>query len=156
MIKYIKGDILDVTEGIIVQQVNCFGVMGAGLAKQIRDKWPSVYNSYQDRVHYSPNNKDLLGMTVWNRVDTNLFVASIFGQYDYGHGVKFTNYPALFKGIDYVFGLAETDQITVYIPKGLGCGLAGGNWDFVEAYLYDLDELFDNKVNIVIVEKDPT
>ena len=78
MIKYIKGDILDVTEGFIVQQVNCFGVMGAGLAKQIRDKWPSVYNRYQDRVYYSTNNEDLLGMTVWNRVDTNLFVASIF------------------------------------------------------------------------------
>lgn len=38
MVKYIKGDILNVTEGIIVQQVNCKGVMGAGLAKQIRDK----------------------------------------------------------------------------------------------------------------------
>lgn len=154
MIKYIKGDILNVTEGIIVQQVNCFGVMGAGLAKQIRDKWPSVYNSYQDRVHYSPNNKDLLGMTVWNRVNTNLFIASIFGQYDYGYGAKFTNYPALFKGIDYIFGLAETDQATIYIPKGLGCGLAGGNWDFVEAYLHDLDYMFDNKIKIVIVEKE--
>ena len=154
MIKYIKGDILDVTEGIIVQQVNCFGVMGAGLAKQIRDKWPSVYNRYQDRVHYSPNNEDLLGMTIWNRVDTNLFVASIFGQYDYGHGTKFTVYPALFKGLDYVLGMAETDQIPVYIPKGLGCGLAGGNWDFVEAYIKDLDYMFKNKISITIVEKE--
>lgn len=109
MIKYIKGDILDVTEGVIIQQVNCFGVMGAGLAKQIRDKWPSVYDRYQERVYYSPNNEDLLGMTVWNRVDTDLFVASIFGQYDYGHGAKFTIYPALFKGLDYVFGEAEVD-----------------------------------------------
>ena len=154
MIKYIKGDILDIAEGIIVQQVNCFGVMGAGLAKQIRDKWPSVYNRYQDRVHYSPNNEDLLGMTIWNRVDTNLFVASIFGQYDYGHGTKFTVYPALFKGLDYVLGMAETDQIPVYIPKGLGCGLAGGNWDFVEAYIKDLDYMFKNKISITIVEKE--
>ena len=156
MVKYIKGDILNVTEGIIVQQVNCFGVMGAGLAKQIRDKWPSVYNRYQDRIYYSPNNEDLLGMTVWNRVDTNLFVASIFGQYDYGHGAKFTIYPALFKGLDYVFGMAETDQIPIYIPKGLGCGLAGGNWDFVEVYIKDLDCMFKNKISILIVEKDLT
>ena len=119
MVKYIKGDILNVTEGIIVQQVNCKGVMGAGLAKQIRDKWPSVYDRYLDKVYYSPKNEDLLGTTAWNKVDTNLFVASIFGQYDYGHGTKFTIYPALFKGLDYVFGMAETDQIPVYIPKGL-------------------------------------
>ena len=154
MIEYIKGNILNVTEGIIVQQVNCKGVMGAGLAKQIRDKWPSVYDRYQDRVYYSPKNEDLLGTTVWTRVDTNLFVASIFGQYDYGHGTKFTIYPALFKGLDYVFGGAEVDQIPVYIPKGLGCGLAGGNWDFVEAYIQDLDLLFNKKIKIIIVERE--
>ena len=34
MIEYIKGNILNVTEGIIVQQVNCMGVMCVGLAKQ--------------------------------------------------------------------------------------------------------------------------
>ncbi len=154
MIEYIKGNILNVTEGIIVQQVNCKGVMGAGLAKQIRDKWPSVYDRYLDRVYYSPKNEDLLGITVWNKVDINLFVASIFGQYDYGHGTKFTIYPALFKGLDYVFGMAEIDQIPVYIPKGLGCGLAGGNWDFVEAYIQDLDLFFDKKIKIIIVEKE--
>ena len=154
MIEYIKGDILNVTEGIIVQQVNCKGVMGAGLAKQIRDKWPSVYDRYLDKVYYSPKNEDLLGTTVWNKVDTNLFVASIFGQYDYGHGTKFTIYPALFKGLDYVFGMAEIDQIPVYIPKGLGCGLAGGNWDFVEAYIKDLDYMFKNNISITVVEKE--
>ena len=154
MVKYIKGDILNVTEGIIVQQVNCKGVMGAGLAKQIRDKWPSVYDRYLDKVYYSPKNEDLLGTTAWNKVDTNLFVASIFGQYDYGHGTKFTIYPALFKGLDYVFGMAETDQIPVYMPKGLGCGLAGGNWDFVEAYIQDLDLFFDKEIKIIIVENE--
>ena len=83
-----------------------------------------------------------------------MFVASIFGQYGYGYGTKFTIYPALFKGLDYVFGMAEIDQIPVYIPKGLGCGLAGGNWDFVEAYIQDLDLFFDKKIKIIIVEKE--
>ena len=50
--------------------------------------------------------------------------------------------------------MAEVDQIPVYIPKGLGCGLAGGNWDFVEAYIQDLDLLFDKKIKIIIVEKE--
>ncbi len=35
MVKIVKGNILNATEDIICQQVNCMGIMGAGLAKQI-------------------------------------------------------------------------------------------------------------------------
>ena len=82
-------------------------------------------------------------------------MASIFGQYRYGYETRHTNYSALFKGLEWVFGIAKIDKVPVYIPKGLGCGLAGGNWDFVEAYIQDLDYMLDNKIDIVIVEKDP-
>ena len=154
MVKYIKGDILDVTKGIIVQQVNCIGVMGAGLAKQIKDKWPDIYNSYKTRIHNTENTKELLGKTFFDYVENNLFVASIFGQYYYGHQAKFTNYTALFKGLNSVAEISATYKTAIYIPKGLGCGLAGGNWDFVEAYIQDLDLFFDKKINIIIVEKE--
>ena len=155
MVNYIKGNILDVTKGIIVQQVNCQGVMGAGLAKQIRDKWPVVYDNYKDKVDTCQNRKDLLGNTSFSKVsiDTPLYVASIFGQFNYGRSGRFTIYPVLFKGLEYIFRLSEVDKIPVYIPKGLGCGLAGGNWEFVEEYIRDLDYIFDNKLDIIIVEK---
>lgn len=46
-IKIISGDILTNLptnkEVYICQQVNCRGVMGAGLALKIRRKWPVVY-----------------------------------------------------------------------------------------------------------------
>ena len=154
MIEYIKGNILNVTEGIIVQQVNCMGVMGAGLAKQIRDKWPIIYDSFIARVYNTSNKKELLGKTLFTNVENNLFVASIFGQYYYGRQVKFTNYTALFKGLNFVAEISAVDKTTMYIPKGLGCGLAGGNWDFVEAYIQDLDLLFDKKIKIIIIEKE--
>jgi len=38
MIKIINGNILDAKETFICHQVNCQGVMGAGLAKAIRNK----------------------------------------------------------------------------------------------------------------------
>ncbi|WP_370956757.1 hypothetical protein AB3239_10910 [Bacillus subtilis] len=47
MIKIVKGNILDASEDIIVQQVNCKGVMGAGLAKAILNKYPNVKKEYQ-------------------------------------------------------------------------------------------------------------
>lgn len=154
MVKYIKGDILNVTEGIIVQQVNCMGVMGAGLAKQIRDKWPVIYDSFIARVYNTANKKELLGKTLFTNVENNLSVASIFGQYYYGRQAKFTNYTALFKGLNFVAEISAANNTTMYIPKGLGCGLAGGNWDFVEAYIQDLDLFFDKKIKIIIVEKE--
>ena len=48
MIKIVKGNLLDATEDIIAHQVNCMGVMGSGLAKQIRNKYPEVYANYKD------------------------------------------------------------------------------------------------------------
>lgn len=39
---YYNGDILKSKADIICQQVNCKGAMGAGLAKQIKEKYPKV------------------------------------------------------------------------------------------------------------------
>ena len=39
MIKIVKSNILDATEDIICHQTNCFGIMGSGLAKQIKEKY---------------------------------------------------------------------------------------------------------------------
>jgi len=46
MLNVINGDLLDITKGLIAHQVNLKGVMGDGLAKQIKDKYPNVYSQY--------------------------------------------------------------------------------------------------------------
>ena len=43
MIHYVKGNLLDSDCDYICHQVNCQGVMGSGIAKQIRERWPEVY-----------------------------------------------------------------------------------------------------------------
>lgn len=40
MIKTVYGNIFDATEDIICHQVNCQGVMGAGVAKALYQRWP--------------------------------------------------------------------------------------------------------------------
>lgn len=49
-IKFIDGNIFSRLSAskptYICQQVNCKGVMGAGLAMQIRSQWPVVYQRY--------------------------------------------------------------------------------------------------------------
>ena len=41
------SDLLKVKKGIVCHQVNCIGVMGAGIAQDIRTKWPAVYRNYK-------------------------------------------------------------------------------------------------------------
>ena len=43
MIEYVRGDLLNVRDGLILHGVNCQRKMNAGIAKQIREKYPEVY-----------------------------------------------------------------------------------------------------------------
>ena len=99
-LKCLHGDITTLPEDnthdtIICQQVNCMGVMGAGLAAQIRRKWPNVYTEYRKRC-----TKDMLGTYHMVKVEPHLYVANIFGQLSYGTEKCQTNYVALACAID--------------------------------------------------------
>jgi O-acetyl-ADP-ribose deacetylase (regulator of RNase III) len=47
MIKYIKGDIFDSDADYLVNPVNLVGVMGAGLAKEFKKRYPYMFEQYQ-------------------------------------------------------------------------------------------------------------
>jgi O-acetyl-ADP-ribose deacetylase (regulator of RNase III) len=128
----IEQDILTVTKGIIVQQVNNRGVMGAGLAKQIADKWPVVKEIYQT---YTLVEGLDLGTNIFIPVEWYVWVASIVGQDGYGRDRRYTNYDALRKGLMSVAHYQSFFSVPVYVPYGLGCGLGGGSWDVVKEIL---------------------
>ena len=48
MIKYVKGNILESDAEALVNPVNCVGVMGAGLAKQFKAKYPEMFDKYKE------------------------------------------------------------------------------------------------------------
>jgi O-acetyl-ADP-ribose deacetylase (regulator of RNase III) len=55
MIVYKTGDIFTSNAEILVNPVNCKGVMGAGLAKQFRERFPENYLEYKN---YCKNGDD--------------------------------------------------------------------------------------------------
>lgn len=75
---------------IICHQVNCRAAMGAGLARQIRDKWPVVFDEYVKVC--SPKK---LGDFQVVQVAPQLYVANLFGQLSFGRDKRQTNYAAL-------------------------------------------------------------
>lgn len=156
MIKEVLGDLLTCGADIICHQTNCRGVMGAGVARQIRDKLltKEQYEKYQTFCHKHGSN--LLGHVQWFRVSDNLVVANLFGEdIPTGTGLD-TDYDALKKCFVRVEEVAREKQKTVAIPGYIGCGLAGGDWTKV---LYEIIvPIFQNspvELTIVYFEKDP-
>jgi len=139
--KYVKGDILDAKHGIIGQQVNCRMVMGAGLAKQIRDKYPMVFTEYRDIMGAAPFHTRL-GKCQLVQAGPDLYVANLFGQADFVPRNKcHTDYNALSMALH---GLRDWRRINwpddpsampIYLPSGLGSGLAGGDWNVVQGLI---------------------
>jgi len=126
--KIITGNILDIPEGIICHQVNCQGVMGTGIALQIRRKWPKVYEEYRD-VHR--RGQLFLGNITLTQVGPKLFVANLCGQDRYGRDKRYTDYNALAR----CMAVLSLLNWPIYIPYGMGCSNAGGDWKVVSSLI---------------------
>lgn len=141
--KIISKDILTVESGVICQQVNCQGVMGSGLAKQIRDKWPKVYEEY--RANYNSVGYDvlLLGRVTFTFISENLSVCNIFGQLNYGYdGKRYTDYGALKTAFDKI-ECSDFYEKELYFPYNFGCDRGGADWQIVSKMI---DFYFPNAI----------
>ena len=139
----INRNLLDAKEEFICHQVNCKGVMGAGVAKALYEKWPQVKSEYLSYYRSKISNcksqqeieeatKSLLGhyqLVEINKDGSPGYVVNIFSQYDYGSNKCHTSYPAISRAVDFLF--YRYSASTFAFPYGFGCGLAGGDWDTV-------------------------
>lgn len=145
MIEYRKGNLLDVTEGVIVHGCNMQGVMGSGVAKAVREKYPDCYVRYKISLEQKPK----LGDIIWyyhNTADTKgLWIANALTQDNYGRdpNARYVNYVAIAN----VFKLIHDSNINqnwqpplsdVHFPK-IGAGLGNGDWNIIEQIINDSD-----------------
>lgn len=151
MIHYVKGNLLDSDCDYICHQVNCQGVMGSGIAKQIRERWPIVFSSY--RAYCDRHGRDDLLGEIWGvRVSDDQWVVNMFAQDNFGYdGRRFTSYDAFTTCLTKMRDRLPKDK-TIGFPKNIGCGLGGGNWkvistlieeilgDEYEVYIYELED----------------
>ena len=146
-INIVNGNIFDTHCNIICHQVNCQGVMGHGIAKQVKEKYKGAFNEYKRYCDAHADNREaMLGEALiididygaavldWLVDQERKYIANIFGQLTYGTGLR-TNYKALVLGLEVVANFAKEHNLSVAVPYKIGCGLAGGDW---------------NKVNILI------
>ena len=156
--EYVKGNIVKDYYPFIVHQVNCKGVMGAGLAKQIRNEWPWVYREYMELcTEYAKKGESLLGHIMISSA-TGLHakrIVGLFAQDGYGRNKRYTDYSAfreclkvLKKELDRYGGVYNS----IAFPYGIGCGLAGGDWNIIQDLIKDFESTIKQKVYIVSLE----
>lgn len=142
MIKEIYGDVISEgvnAHGMICHQVNYEGVMGAGVAYQIRerllggghyDAYKQVCARYEDRT---------LGNVFYSNCDNSVIVANMFCQDGFSKGGSCaTDYEAMRRCMEEIREVAEPEGIPIFFPGRIGCGLAGGDWDKVRGMIYEI------------------
>ncbi len=138
MVKEVIGDLLRQPVDIVAHQTNCCGIMGAGVAKQIREHLltPEEYQKYVNKCR--ENGASLLGQAQLLEAPDGRIIANCFGEnIPTGKG-RDTDYDALMHAVARVRNYAKTEKMTVAVPGLIGCGLAGGDWKIVRNMLYKL------------------
>ncbi len=124
-IEYVTGDLLQSPELFILQGCNAQGVMGSGVAKAIRDRYPEVFNQY--RAEYDERGLRL-GQTIWVNCDPHVVINAITQEF-YGReeGRRYADYDAIETAIQEIDSLMVGLDSRVAMPL-IGAGLAQGSW----------------------------
>lgn len=154
MLTEMTGDILNVKHGIICHQVNYFGAMGGGVAAAIAENilTDQQYNAYV--AYCRQAGRTALGTVQFLGCTDGLIVANMFCQDDARARCGMpeggiTDYDAMRRCLVRVRSMAQLQGMSVYIPRNVGCGIAGGNWDTVKYIIGDVFNLYPVEAFIV-------
>lgn len=164
----------------IAHSCNCQNVMGGGIAKQIKDRYPKAYEAdtefYNEEYNDGGGWKGSIGNyskavieTQLSDLDliyssdarTNLSHATIYNLYTqsgYSTEQREVNYEYFWRAMkamqeDLLFNQHELNvRQVVGVPYGISCGLAGGNWKIIKAIIEDI--FLDSMIECYIVKYD--
>lgn len=148
MITYKKGDLLNTTDLFIAHGCNAQGVMGSGVAKAIRGKYPKAYEDY--RKMWELHMKLELGQIIPSYQPDGKVILHAITQDQYGYDYKkYVSYDAIDLAMariafDLRFSTGGGRQ-NISMPR-IGAGLGGGDWRVIEAIINH--RMTDHKVTI--------
>lgn len=130
MINYVVGDLLGAPQKVIIHGVNCQGVMGSGVAAQIRKKWPIVFEQYA-LEHKAFGLK--LGTIIPVETSDGKIIVNCVTQNNFGRsGEQFVDYDAIKKCFNQINDKVNTWGVTEIALPFIGAGLGGGDWNIIE------------------------
>lgn len=150
-IKFIEGNLLDSTTDIICHQVNGQGAFNSGVAKCIRDKYPSVYSAYKEYCKMLDiYEKPKLGLIHISNIGDNRFICNLFGQDKYGYdGKRYTSYDAVYDGLENLKNHMLINNLTsVSFPYQMSSVRGGAKWEIIYCMICEVFKDTNIKIEI--------
>lgn len=150
----VNGDLVeDKKFDVFCHQTNCRGVMGAGIALQIKRAYPEVAAANENYfVTHKSDAKSMLGTNLYINTHDGRTCVNLYAQEEYGRGgSRKTDYNAFNQCmVRLAKKLSVSDpSIKVGFPYGIGCGLGGGDWETIYRMIKSMSEEVKQDVYIV-------
>ena len=122
--KVVEGDLLKLAKDfdVIVHGCNCHHTMGAGIARQIKRKYPQAFEADKTTVKGHPGKLGHISQAV---IDHSLTVVNAYAQFNLGPDLRLDALRACFRKIKQL----HSGKRIAY-PR-IGAGLAGGDWEVI-------------------------
>lgn len=166
IVEQVSGNLLDFPNGInaIAHSCNTRNIMGAGIAKQIKDRYPEAYEA-DTKAYDTEYDKDgqyvhWLGKFSKSEINDRKYIYNMYTQASIGKGRE-VDYEKFWQALKRV----EEDLFEMNVnkheydgspspvlglPYGISCGLAGGNWGIIKAMIEDI--FLDSPIECFIVK----
>jgi O-acetyl-ADP-ribose deacetylase (regulator of RNase III) len=134
-----------------IHQANCFNTMGSGIAKEVKETYPEVYEADCRTIK---GDIGKLGTFSFAKTTDGKIGYNLYSQFNYGRdGKLYTNYEAMRHGLEKIREHVKINlkpNSKVGIPCRIGCVRGGGDWNEV---LKIINEVFEKEsIEIVICE----
>ena len=144
MIEYHSGDLFLSSDDALVNPINCAGVMGAGLAKKFKDKYPEMFVKYQAQCFAK---RVTIG---------KMYVYTIPKNTNFNNNKYIINFPTklhwkdpskpeyVTDGLKSLLVTSKELNIKSISLPALGCGLGNLSWKWVKEQIENT--LIDEKI----------
>ena len=136
MIKELEHtDLLSYSLDGIIHSCNCQHIMGGGIARLIKNKFPEAYEA---DLKTPLSDRTKLGTFSLAVLPSNFHIYNMYGQFNIGPG-RNTSYDAFDIGLRSIEEHAVNSGLSkIGLPARIGCVLGGGSWRIIHAMIYDI------------------
>lgn len=148
MIEFVSGDFFDFDADIMINTVNCVGVMGAGVALAFKKRFPEMFDDYAEKCRLGAIRPGL--PSVWLQKDMISKDIEIINFPTKNHWKNPSEYNYINEGLEWLSNYLKDKSEKVVTLPALGCGHGGLDWNRVRSMI--AEKLKNSPAHIYVFE----